>query len=200
VIRSGWSLSEAEAYLHTLGVDEVKAQVIRVPPGSPMALDEAEHRRYLEDLAGVGRRIIADLEAGVIPRDGRFTGRVWQILRGTPRRRFCNAGVSDFGITPDGTVMSCLLLNGAESRLGSIADDPGVWLRAGAAWTDAGTPRRECGECPALPLCGGGCPAIQPLCGRDECEIIRKNCEVAAEIHAHFRERPAALLGLAGIV
>jgi hypothetical protein len=50
-----------------------------------------------------------------------------------------------------------------------------------------------------LALCGGGCPAILPVCGAEECELVRKNCEVAVGIYDHFRANPEVLLGLAGI-
>ena len=38
-----------------------------------------------------------------------------------------------------------------------------------------------------------------PVCGDDECDLIRKNCEVATMIFERFRSNPEALLALAGI-
>jgi len=35
-----------------------------------------------------------------------------------------------------------------------------------------------------------------PVCGADECDLIRKNCEVAIAIFEHFRSTPEALLGM----
>ncbi len=199
VVRSGWSLAEAEAYLSSLPVDAIKAQAIRACQGDSFALKPDERRNYLDDLAALGRMVIEDLEAKQRPRDDRFSSRVFQLLKGISRERYCESGLFSFGITPDGTVLGCLLLDSDENRIGRIDDDPSTWRRAGAVWTSSRSPGAECENCAAMPLCGGGCPAINPICGESECEIVRKNCEVAREIYEHFRDRPQALLGLAGI-
>jgi len=199
VIRSGWRLAQASDYLQTLPVDAVKAQAIRVPDNSPLALSPLERRRYLEDLEAAGSRVIADLEAGRRPQDSRFSSRIFQLLTRTPRQRYCGAGISELGITPDGQVLSCLLLDAHKNRLGHIDEDPSIWIKAGIQWSRARNPAQACGDCFALPLCGGGCPAISPICGDSECEIVRKNCDIAHKIFRHFQDRPEALLGLAGI-
>lgn len=199
VVRSGWSLAEAEEYLRSLHVDAIKAQAIRACEGSSFALKPDERRDYLDQLAAVGRMVIKDLDAGRRPRDDRFSSRVFQLLTGTSRERYCEAGLSSFGISPDGTILGCLLLDAEENRIGHIDEDPSTWRSMGAAWARSRTPDTKCGDCTAMPLCGGGCPAINPICGECECEIVRKNCEVAHEIYEHFRDRPESLLGLAGI-
>lgn len=200
VVRSGWSLAEAEAYLRSVPVDAIKAQAIRGCEGSAFALTPQERRAYLDHLAAVGRLVIEDLEAGRRPRDGRFSSRVFQLLTGTCRERYCQAGLTAFGVTPDGTVLGCLLLDVRENRIGHIDDDPSAWRRAGAAWANSRAPARDCGDCTALPLCGGGCPAMNPICEEGECEIVHKNCEVAREIYERFQDRPEVLLALAGVV
>ena len=72
VVRSGWSLGQASAYLRTLPVDVIKAQAVRSPLGAPYALTAEEWDRYLEDLEAVGRQVIAELEAGNPPRDDSY--------------------------------------------------------------------------------------------------------------------------------
>ena len=199
VVRSGWRLAQADAYLRTLPVNAIKAQAVRLPAGAPYTLSEAEKQAYLDDLEAAGRQVIAELEAGRPPLDDRFSSRVLQLLKGTERRSFCGAGDTAFGITPDGTVLPCVLIDPATARLGHIADEPTVWLEAGRRWLANRRTGARCKKCPALPLCGGGCPAMMPVCGDDECDLVRKNCEVAVAIYEHFRANPIALLPLAGI-
>jgi len=199
VIRSGWSLAEAECYLRGLQVDAIKAQAVRVPSGHPCALGQAEWAAYFAHLDQVGDQVIEDVEHGRMPRDDRFSSRVLQLLKGVRRTSYCAAGTTNFGVTPDGTVLPCVLLDAGENALGSIIDPPETWRSAGRAWVAGRTPEPGCADCEALPLCGGGCPAISPVCGRDECEMVRKNCEVAHRIFEHFSDRPTALLVLAGI-
>ncbi|MCL6449927.1 MAG: radical SAM protein [Acetobacteraceae bacterium] len=200
VVRSGWSLAQADAYLRSLPIDLIKAQAVRLPPGSPYALTPAERLQYLADLEEAGRRVIADLEAGRPPRDDRFSSRVLQLLRGGARAAFCGAGVTAFGIAPDGTVLPCVLVDPRRARLGHVAGAPGEWVEAGLRWRSAQRPQPRCLSCSAFPLCGGGCPAVLPVCGDDECELVRKNCEVARAVFERFRAAPHALLALAGVV
>lgn len=199
VVRSGWSLAEASAYLHTLPVDAIKAQAVRLPQGAPYALTEAEKLAYLRDLGAIGRQVISSLEAGRTPLDDRYSSRVLQLLMGVERNSFCGAGVTTFGIAPDGAVLPCLLIEPKAALLGHVNDHPNIWLREGRRWRAAYQRKRQCRGCPALPLCGGGCPAVMPVCGVSECDLIRKNCEVATSIFEHFRDNREALLGLAGI-
>lgn len=199
VVRAGWRLAEAEAYLRSLPVDVIKAQAVRLPAGAPYTLGAAERKVYLEDLEAVGRQVIAELEAGRPPMDDRFSSRVLQLLRGGARAAFCGAGLTAFGVAPDGAVLPCVLMDPAAARLGHVSDDPASWAAAGRRWRSRRRRRAGCRRCAALPLCGGGCPALMPVCGEDECELVRKNCQVAAQIFERFRDDPQRLLALAGI-
>lgn len=199
VVRSGWSLFQAVEYLQTLGVDAIKAQAVRGPEGAPYVLSRAEKEAYLADLERIGRGVIEDLESGRPPKDDRFSARVLQLLAGMRRERFCAAGETSFGIDPSGAVFPCILLTSPEGRLGHVTDPPDTWRNAGRGWRTAHPPRRECRTCSALPLCGGGCPAVLAVCGAEECELVRKNCEVATSIFEHFRTAPETLLTLAGV-
>ena len=199
VVRSGWSLSDANDYLRSLSVDAIKAQSIRTQEGNAFSLDPDELNDYMSHLELLGRIVIEDLESGCRPRDSRFTSRVFQLLTKRARKRFCGAGLHSFGITPGGVVQGCLLLKNAENILGHIYDEPESWRVSGRTWSNSSPHRAKCKKCDALPLCGGGCPAVNAVCGDGECEIIRKNCEVARRIFDHFRDRPEALLGLVGI-
>jgi uncharacterized protein len=200
VVRSGWSLARAESYLRTLPVDAIKAQAVRGPEGTPYALSAAEKAAYLDDLEELGRQVVAELEADRVPLDDRFSNRVLQLLAGFERESFCGAGESTFGVTPTGEVLPCVLMEAEGHRLGHVDGDPAVWRQAGERWRQRRqAPRPECRGCPALPLCGGGCPALLPVCGADECDYVRRCCQVAAGIYRHFRARPEKLLTLAGI-
>jgi uncharacterized protein len=199
VVRSGWSLVQATDYLRTLPVDAIKAQAVRGPAGTPCALSEAEKQTYLEDLEAVGQRTIAELEAGKRPRDDRFSSRVLQLLKGDRRKAFCGAGNTIFGVNPAGHVLPCVLMAPEGCLLGHVSDDPRVWVAAGRRWRETRPLRSECRACSYLRLCGGGCPALIPVCGEEECVMIRKNCEVAVAVFEHFRSDPEALLALVGI-
>jgi radical SAM protein with 4Fe4S-binding SPASM domain len=104
-----------------------------------------------------------------------------------------------FGINPSGHVLPCVLMDPEECTFGHIGDDPKSWITAGLKWKKSRPQRAECESCSDYNLCGGGCPAILPICGSDECDIVRKNCEVARMIFEHFRSRPESLLGMVGI-
>jgi uncharacterized protein len=198
VVRSGWSLAAATAYLETLPADAIKAQAVRAPAGSPWTLTAAEKEAYLADLEALGRKVADDVAAGRMPKDDRFSNRVLQLLAGLERDAFCAAGDTTFGITPSGDVLPCVLIDAA-CRLGHVDDDPATWREAGKRWRRARPLRSECASCPARPLCGGGCPALMPVCGADECDLVRKNCAVATAIYERFRSTPEALLTLAGL-
>lgn len=200
VVRSGWRLREAVKYLRSLPVHTIKAQMVRIPTGSPYALTPSERQEYLDDLDVLGKWVIEEIEEGKIPRDSRFSSKTLQLLRGSESRfAFCGAGRNCFGITPEGNMYPCLLIDEPGSYLGNIADDPKVWREKGHQWRIR--PKREkCLSCPSFQLCGGGCPAIISVCGDEECDVITKNCEVAHNIYSHFQDRPEMLLALAGIV
>jgi radical SAM protein with 4Fe4S-binding SPASM domain len=84
-------------------------------------------------------------------------------------------------------------------ELGYIYDNGTAWLQRGMEWRVRHRNRVECSHCDALMLCGGGCDAVMSVCGENECEIIRKNCEVATTIYRHFQSSPIKLLALAGV-
>ena len=199
VVRSGWSLSQATAFLRSLPLDTIKAQAVRTPTGTPYGLSDEEKQAYLDDLETIGLQVIAELESGQAPRDDRFSSRVLQLLKGEPRETFCGAGYSTLGITPSGTVLPCVLMDPDSCLLGHVNDDPENWVQAGRLWKESRPLRTQCQACSFLHLCGGGCHALMPVCGADECEIIHRNCEVAVGIFEHFRSSPEALLPLAGI-
>lgn len=199
VVRRGWTLSEAEAYLRALPVDLIKAQAVRRPTGDPLALSPGDRDICFQDLEAVGRTVIADLESGKMPRDDRFNSRALQLFCGLDREDFCPAGRTNFGVTPKAEVLPCVLLDTPRNLLGHVREDPRAWREAGRKWVASRPYRPGCQNCQALPLCGGGCAALLDVCGTEECDLVRKNCEVATTIYKHFRSDPEPLLLLAGI-
>jgi uncharacterized protein len=172
---------------------------VRGPEGSPWTLTPAEKADYLTDLRALGGKVAVDVAAGRMPKDDRFSRRVLQLLAGIERDTFCAAGDTTFGVTPSGDVLPCVLMDGDGCRLGHIEDDPAAWRAAGRRWRRARPLRPECADCAARPLCGGGCPALMPVCGADECDLVRENCAIATAIYERFRATPADLLVLAGL-
>ncbi len=199
VVRSGWSLKEAHAYLETLSVDAIKAQAVRLPLSNPIVLNGKERSNYFDDLKLIRNSTIKDIQKGRYPKDDRFNGRVLQLLCRRKRVSFCGAGKRMFGMSSEGTMLPCVLLAGKEEfNLGNINDD-GEWVKKGLVWVDNNKPKSKCQECWALPLCGGGCPVMLSVCGEDECEMVRENCENALVIYASFLEKTEDLLVLSGV-
>lgn len=199
VVRSGWSLASASEYLSTLPVDTIKAQAVRSSPDAGHTLSDVEFAAYLDDLDAVGDRVIEEIEQGVMPLDDRFSARVLQLLANVERTSFCGAGHSMFGINPDGTIVPCVLMGAHAPRLGHIDEPFETWREAGRRWREETAPLPKCAECSELSLCGGGCPAVMPVCAESECDITRKNCSVARRIFRHFQDDPTKLLILGGI-
>ncbi len=199
VIRNGWSLEEATKYLATLPVDAIKAQAVRLPIGNSLALDEEQRKEYFVQLESIASQTVEQIRGNKYPKDDRFSNRVLQILSRKRRDSFCGAGKWTFGMASDGTMLPCVLLAGKElTVLGNIIDK-GEWVKEGLKWAFDHLPRTSCQECWALPLCGGGCPAMLSVCGEDECELVRKNCELALGIYGSFLDKREDLLVLAGI-
>jgi len=200
VVRKGWSLQEAHAYLKTLPVDAIKAQAVRLPSSNPIALNAKERNDYFRHLKQIGKETIEGINQDKNPKDDRFNNRVLQLLCKTTRESFCGAGTRTFGMSSDGTMLPCVLLAGKKGvSLGNINDD-GAWVKQGLEWANKHQPREKCHDCWALPLCGGGCPAMLSVCGEDECELVRANCETALEIYASFINNPENLLVLSGVL
>lgn len=199
VIRRGWSLQEAINYLNTLPIDAVKAQAARLEKGHKLELSESDRIKYIEDLKAIANEVIDSVHLGKAPKDDRFNHRILQILSRTRRTAFCGAGGWVFGLAADGTVLPCVLLAGKEEMsLGNIKDPDAKWVTQGRSWIEKRKRQSSCQKCWALPLCGGGCPAMLSVCGEDECDLVRANCEMALAIYGEFLEHPADLLILAG--
>jgi uncharacterized protein len=200
VVRKGWTLKEACAYLDTLQVDAVKAQAVRLARQNPLSLDDSERADYFGHLKQIGQETIESIQNNKVPKDDRFNHRILQLLCKVSRDSFCGAGTRTFGMSSDGTMLPCVLLAGKEEvALGNINDN-GEWAKKGINWANMHKPRQECQECWALPLCGGGCPAMLSVCGEDECELVRMNCEVALQIYATFLDHPQDLLVLSEVL
>jgi uncharacterized protein len=201
VIRSGWRLLHASNYLRTLPIHEIKAQPVRLGSDTPYGLSEEEMELYRQDLEEVGRQVIADLESGKEPMDPRFTGRIMKlIVKGDDNMCYCNAGATNLGITPTGNVLPCLLIEeSSETVLGHIDNPPETWKKAGQKWRERLQLRQKCLSCSYVQLCGGGCQAVVPVCGDEECSIVAMECDVAKQIYDHFQDRLEDLLGLIGL-
>jgi uncharacterized protein len=199
VIRNGWSLHEATKYLKTLRVDAIKAQAVRLPINNPLALNQDQRNQYFLQLENVAAQTVEHIKKNKYPKDDRFTNRILQILSSKRRDSFCGAGKWTFGMASDGTILPCVLLAGKEDTILGDIFDKGEWVKEGLKWAFDHQPRKSCQDCWALPLCGGGCPSMLSVCGDDECELVRKNCELALGIYGSFLDRQEDLLVLAGI-
>ena len=199
VIRHGWRLKDAERYLETLPVDAIKAQAVRLPADHPLSLTEKEREQYFGDLDDVATSVIESIRREELPLDDRFNSRVLQLVCSSRRESFCGAGISIFGMACNGTMYPCILHAGNEElALGHIGDPGHGWVKKGQEWAKSRRRGDDCMGCFALPLCGGGCPAMLAVCGEDECEYTRKVAELAIAIYGSIPHKPD-LLVLAGI-
>lgn len=202
VIRSGWSLKSAIKYLKTLPVDLFKAQAVRVDKADPMALSPAERAEYVSHLSEVAADVIEALEREESPRDDRLNSFLMQLILKKRRRYFCEAGSNMFGMSSNGRFYLCSLLAGRDSAdLGTLQDAEFQWLGRGKTWAAEFQPQSKCADCWALPLCGGGCLAMNSVCGGDDCDYIRGTCEAALKVYTHFKKKKKLhdLLIIAGI-
>ena len=123
VVRKGWSLQDACAYLKTLPVDAIKAQAVRLPASNPIALSSEERTNYFNHLKQIGKETNESICQDRYPKDDRFNNRVLQLLCKTRRESFCGAGTRTFGMSSDGTMLPCVLLAGKKDvSLGNIND------------------------------------------------------------------------------
>lgn len=199
VVRHGWPLRDAERYLETLPVDAIKAQAVRLPANHPLSLTAEERDQYFADLEAIAGSVIDNIRTEKLPRDDRFNSRVLQLVCSSRRDSFCGAGISIFGMSCDGTIYPCVLHAGNKNlELGHISDPGYGWVAKGQEWVRSRERRTECKQCWALPLCGGGCPAMLAVCGEDECDYTRKVCELSMAIYGAVPHKPDLLL-LAGI-
>ena len=67
VVRKGWTLREAEAYLNSLDIDLIKAQAVRLPEDNPLMLDGKERQQYIGHLREVADTVIAHIKKGFRP-------------------------------------------------------------------------------------------------------------------------------------
>ena len=186
VTRKGWTLQQAETYLKSLNIDLIKAQIVRIPPDHPLALNRVEYKTYISNLRELANDVINSINQGIKPQDDRFNARVLQLLQGTRRISFCGAGKWMWGMAADGIILPCILLTGREEMaLGHINDPVTEWVKNGTTWFENHGLRAECNNCWAAPLCGGGCPVMLQKC-QDECDITRVNCECALTIYGAF--------------
>ena len=198
VISPELSLGEALAALRGHGIFEAKAERAHLEPDDELYLRGQSRERYLAEVRGLAQDYIDALDGGVRPMDSRLNSRILQLFSKTRRERFCLATEGIFGVTATGELYPCALMAGREEyRLGSLRD--GVTGPGSERFERTFGMRQQahCQDCWARYLCGGGCPAMVDRFGRDDCDVLRQECESAIEVYGHFSEHdPLALLGL----
>jgi uncharacterized protein len=198
VIRKGFSLSKAMEILERLGVDQIKAEHVRLPEGSRFAVEGEEWAKYLEDVKGLRRHYVDYLSSGIKPLDYRFSSKIMQLLFKKRRDWFCAAGAGMFGISTDGEYYPCSLHAGRPgARLGSV--DEGIKADKAELFREKYKVqnRTDCSKCWARHLCGGGCSAMVDRFGSEPCDLLKTEAETAIAIYHTFAESdPVALLSL----
>jgi len=198
VIRSGWTLPEAEKFLTILGVDAFKAERTRVNECDPLALTPDEHEEYIKDLDTLFEIYVTALRSNRKPLDYRLSPKILQLLTKTKRTHFCPAGERMFGVTAEGDIYPCSLHSGrTNSYLGNVKE--GIDPSKAKAFREriSSDGQEVCKTCWNRTLCGGGCSAMVDRFGHEECDILRKKAEIAIAIFDELKnEDPFKLLNL----
>ncbi len=184
VIRSGWTLPEAEKFLTILGVDAFKAERTRVNECDPLALAPEEHDQYMQDLDTLFDIYVDALRQNKKPLDYRLSPKILQLWTKTRRTHFCPAGERMFGITAEGEIYPCSLHSGRpQSYLGNVDQGPDTVKTEEFRKRISSDGQEVCQTCWNRNLCGGGCSAMVDRFGHEECDILRKKAEIAIAIY-----------------
>lgn len=198
VVQNGLGLKQATMALKRLGVDECKIEPVRLMNGNKLCLSADEHKHYVEEIGLIGFAYLQALKKHQKPFDPRLSSRILQLLVKKKRYFFCLAGSKLIGISTDGRIYPCALHCGQDkSELGSLSKgiDHSKIDKYLSAFGIEG--QKKCRSCWNRYLCGGGCSAMVVKFGEDDCEVIKKESEVAIGVYNHCIETdPVLLYGL----
>jgi len=198
VIRKGFSLEGAIGLLEGHGVQQCKAERVRLRDGDVLSLEGQEHDTYLKDIEGLVDHYIEYLSSGRKPMDFRLSSKILQLLTKTRRDFFCPAGERMFGISANGEIYPCALHVGRpQSKLGDVL--VGIDTEKQTVFRAKFSPANqvECRTCWTRHLCGGGCSAMVDRFGHENCLSLRAESEAGIAIFQHFVENdPIQVLGL----
>lgn len=175
--------------------NNIAYEPVFLPPSDPLAL------RW-QDLPGIKQAYweLARLYVDAWRRDDPFClwdfdDAITQLVRATPRRSRCGAGVATVAVTAEGTLYACHMSTGMEqARLGSLqqgfdATRRNPWL--GKYFSG----RAGCSQCWLRAHCGGGCNAHSILYNKSfgvpyrlECSLIEHRLRLALWILSEVPE------------
>lgn len=198
VVRDGFSLGEAIAFLQQHGADSCKAERVRLGDGAAGALQGAERDRYLRDTRDLVNHYVDAIANGRKPMDFRLISKILQLLLRKRRSAFCAAGERMFGIAANGEIYPCALHVGrANSKLGTLAQGVDRETARDFRRRYSAQSQARCQDCWARNLCGGGCSAMIDRFGHEDCEALRAEAEAAIVVFDHFaKPDPMQLLTL----
>jgi uncharacterized protein len=198
VIRKGFTLERAITQLEDYGASQCKAERVRLRDDDRLALRDAEHERYLDDIEGLVEHYIRYLESGRKPMDFRLSSKILQAATRTRREFFCPAGDRMFGISANGEIYPCALHVGRpQSKLGDTTTGLDVDKQRAFRQRFSAAGQADCRTCWTRHLCGGGCSAMVDRFGHEDCQALRAETEAALMIYQHFAETdPVRLWGL----
>ena len=192
VIRSGWTLPEAEKFLTSVGADAFKAERVRVSDCDPLHLTKEEQENYIKDLDTLYDIYVDALLQNKKPLDYRLSSKILQLLTKRKRSHFCPAGGRMFGITTEGEIYPCSLHAGRnESLLGTTKEGLDKNMVDNFRRRISSSAQPDCETCWSRNICGGGCSAMVERFGHEDCDILRKKAEIAIAIYdkiAHVDE------------
>jgi len=184
VIRSGWTLPQAEQFLTEIGVDQYKAERVRVEECNPLGLMPEEHEKYVKDLDTLFDIYVEAVRGNTKPLDYRLTAKILQIWTKTKRSHFCPAGERMFGVTADGEIYPCSLHAGRrESFLGTLEGGIDIAKMFEFRKRISADGQETCRTCWNRNLCGGGCSAMTNRFGHEECDVLKRKSEIAVAIY-----------------
>lgn len=199
VITNRSRLKDAYEYLSQFPLTEIKLSYVRYLneiEERKYALSESQRNQFIEDMRGLAKECLNLLLEGTHPPYYNFENKILHLWTHTKRKYFCPAGLTRFGISPEGGIYPCGPASDLRDwKLGTLKE--GLEEKAVNRWVSliSVENRDKCISCWARYLCVGGCP-VQAVRGTDKkrCEINILSSELAIAIYAAVKEKNEMLL------
>lgn len=165
VTRSGCDqVEDIYRHLETFRPGGIGIVDVDVPKDSPLHIDDAQYRRFLEQIVAVNRRGLASILEGEAPVAFEYPFYILYFFVSRSHALYhCNAGTNLVAVTAEGDVYPCHRFVGTpEFNMGNVADPD---LKQSERYTairrqfiDSTVDARPgCSDCWARYLCGGSC-------------------------------------------
>ncbi len=191
VITNRGRLKSTYKYLSQFPLKDIKVSYVRYINESEYALTNIQMEQYMKDLRDIAIDCIELISQGIRPPYYNFENKILHLWTHTKRRFFCPAGITRFGVSPNGDIYPCGPSAAMkEWKLGTLKG--GLNKRALKRWirTSSYEKRAKCRKCWAQNLCLGDCP-LRLVRSIDEkkCLINQFSTRLAIAIYCAVKEK-----------